>query len=527
MSARISIGTYYGSTLYVLAIIFGILAFGLGVGLIVTDSGNDAAGYFFSILGAFFGLIVLVMSLRIAKGRRYITPTATGFILEDKRGTFELPDELITDLGTWSKVRYSNGAPKAIKRTGSIVMRTAESAGNMDFTYEYKLTQTDPLDEFLERNINRLVKNAQSTIDHNEDVIGDGWFLNRSGLIYTEKKEEYTLPWSEIVAVDIVDGMVSVWKKDEPRPIVKVKAESANALVLARILSKHLEKNPVKEEDDGTHLGRIIFERDKSWPLIGKICVLGITGLFALITIGGIVGVAIAGLKGAENALLGFVISFGIAVIFGLWFYYGRTSIFRCHTYGICRITSTKEVEMRYKDVRYFTYNATRMYYNGAYTGTVMNLRFEDQTGNAVKYNTTVKNADDEFDNLREHVSQVIASHMLKRLQAGKSVPWTDRVTFTKEGLDIRGKSGMLGKKDDFFLTYNDIADVGLEAGNFGIFTNEQKKAVYDCQTSTVNFFPGYYLLLTIRFSAPADDVVATEVEPDAKAAQPLEDETV
>jgi hypothetical protein len=142
-----------------------------------------------------------------------------------------------------------------------------------------------------------------------------------------------------------------------------------------------------------------------------------------------------------------------------------------------------------------------RNYVNGAYSGTVVTMRFEDIRGETLKYSATFKNADEEIENLREHVSNVLAGHLLKKLQDGKTVQWTDRVRFTPEGLEIAGKSGLFGKSDDLFIPYAKVADAALNAGQFALFAEGRKKAVYETTVGEANFFPGYVLLVLIRFT--------------------------
>ena len=187
-----------------------------------------------------------------------------------------------------------------------------------------------------------------------------------------------------------------------------------------------------------------------------------------------------------------------------MWF--GRQNILRCHARGVCRIKNGTTTEMRYDEVAVFSYSATRNYHNGAYTGTILTMRFESTDGRKLDYSTTVRNADDALDNMREHVSRVVAAGMKRRLDAGKRVFWTDRVTFEPDGIAIAGKSGLFGKGDDLFVEWDDVADVGMDQGNFALFARGRTKAVYETPVSTPNFFPGFYLLLLVRFPRERDE---------------------
>ena len=420
MAARISIGSTYSDAWYIVCWVVGGL-FVLG-GLIVAAAAQVLlpAAILAGIGGIFF-LLAVLRGIGIANRRRWLTATRDGFVLEDKRGEFEFDDEVITDLGTWAKVRFANGAPKAVTRTGALFIQSDEFASRFEFRYEFGLNEDDPLGQFVERNLERLTEASAKAMAGGREVSGDDWVLDRDGLTYAEKGEDRTVSLAKLTAVDIVDGKVCVWRTGEPMPVVKVPAPSPNALVLFRVLSKRFEgKPPVESEDDGT-LGRVLFERDKSLTATLRVLLLIFASLFALMG----AGVGAAGLTGNPREPAMLFVAFGVFVFAGLMVFATlryRTNIFRCHAFGVARVTTRGETSMRFKEVRIFTYSAVRNYYNGSYTGTVINLKFEAMKGEKLTYSATFKNADDEIDNLREHVSRVIAQHMLKKLKDGKTV---------------------------------------------------------------------------------------------------------
>ncbi len=499
MAARISIGSTYADAWYIVCWVVGGLF--LLIALVVAAAAQELlpAAILAGVGGIFF-LLAVLRGIGIAGRRRWLTATRDGFVLEDKRGEFEFDDEVITDLGTWAKVRFANGVPKAVTRTGALFIQSDEFASRLEFKYEFGLNEDDPLGKFVERNLERLTEASAKAMAAGREVSGDDWVLDKDGLTYAEKGEDRTVSLAKLAAVDIVDGKVCVWRTGVPMPVVKVPAPSPNALVLFRVLSKRFEGKPAAEnEDDGT-LGRVIFERDKSLTTTVLVLLFILAGVFSILA----VGLAIAGLTGRpkEPALL--LVGFGLMVLAGLMVFASlryRMNIFRCHVFGVARVTTRGETAMRFKEVRIFTYSAVRNYYNGSYTGTVINLKFEAMKGEKLTYSATFKNADDEIDNLREHVSRVIAQHMLKKLKDGKTVPWTDRVRFTPDGLEVAGKSGFFGKGDDLFIPYPKVADATLDAGNFALIAEGRKKPVYETLVSTPNFFPGYVLLVLVRFT--------------------------
>lgn len=503
---RVSVGSSYSDATFGLAI--GGAAIGIIGGLSLFAFAPEWA---IGVTGAglIFGLLALARGYAISRKRRWITPTDEGFTLEDKNGQFDFTDEQISDLGTWAKTRFANGVPKSIERKGSLVIAAESFAATLDFQYVVALNKIDPLEEFLERNLVRLTDEAKANLANGDTIEGKGWTLDAKEMVCTDGRAASSFLVSDFTATDIVDGKVAIWVRGDPKPVVRIAAGSPNALVLVRLLSKQLaEKGPVAE--DATGLGRIIFERDKSTQ---RGLLVFLLAIFVLAAIGGILlAIAESGNQRDQAGLLIGIIIAILAPIFSLLVWFNRINIFRCHTNGVCYIKTRSRKEIAFEDVRVFTYNAVRNYYNGAYTGTVISLNFEPgegTEGDAIKYSANVKNSDGEIDNLREHVSRVMAGHMRKRFDAGRTVRWTDAVRFTDDGLEVIVPGGVFSKGKNRVVPFAKISGYDMKDGYFFLFEKGKKDVLYSVIVSAPNFFPGLAMLNTILYPAvpkPADD---------------------
>ena len=503
---RVSVGSSYKEA------IFGIAVGGAAIGIIgglslLAFSPEWALGV--TGAGLIFGLLALARGYAISRKRRWITPTEEGFLLEDTNGQFDFTDEQISDLGTWAKTRFSNGVPNAVERKGSLVIAAESFAATLDFQYIVALNKIDPLEEFLERNLVRLTDEAKANLANGDTIEGKGWTLNAKEMVCTDGRAANSFLVSDFTATDIVDGKVAIWIRGDPKPVVRIAAGSPNALVLVRLLSKHLaEKGPVAE--DATGLGRIIFERDKSTQ---RGLLVFLLAIFVLATIGGILLAIVESGNQRDHAglLVGIIVAI-LAPIFSLLVWFNRTNIFRCHTNGVCYIKTRSQKEIAFSDVRVFTYNAVRNYYNGAYTGTVISLNFEPgegTEGDSIKYSANVKNSDGEIDNLREHVSRVMAGHMRKRFDAGRPVRWTDAVRFTEDGLEVIVPGGVFSKGKNRVVPFAKITGYDMKDGYFYLFEKGKKDVLYSVIVSAPNFFPGLAMLNTILYPAvprPVDE---------------------
>ncbi len=490
---RVFVGKSYAEAPFWVGV-FAAIAGGIAsVALLVSDM--EAGAVLCGIAAAIGGVVAIVRWLDISKNRRWVTPSDTGFTLEDKRGIFDFDDEMITDLGTWSKVRFQNGEPKGVTRKLHLVVRVGELSSDFLFEYEYGLNATDPLEGFLNRNLERLFDTAWANWQAGRSLEGEGWLLDREGLTHGAGARQQTLAMHEIAAVDVVDGKVSIWAVGQALPFLKIPGGTPNALILGRLISKKLEERGTKDEDPADGLGRVIFERDHSMGM-GGVIYFGFFGL--LLVVFGLVVIICADGK-LDQILMGVGLLLAGPII-PLIAFLNRTKILRCHTHGVCYLTAMKERKLQYKDVRIFTFSATRNYTNGSYTGTAISLTFEpgdEGSGDRIAYSANIKQMDDELDNLRDFVSRVIAVEMLKRVKQGRTVYWTDGLRFLPEALEVQ-PSGFFGKKDAMRIPYSEIAGSDMQQGVFYLFRKGQNKHFFEIPVSSPNFFPGMLLLHTI-----------------------------
>jgi hypothetical protein len=503
---RVSVGTSYADSWFILGLVFGLL--GLFGGAAIFASEGDRV---LAVIVAGVGLMLLAMGVArgvwVAAGRRWITDTDNGFILTAHGREHKFDDEEVLELAARMTTRFANGVPKANVRKGTLRVDSPLFPRPIAYRYEWPLNREDPLIDLFERLLGRLARQAEKELARDGELTGDGWALTRDGLELPGAGEPEVLRFERMAAAEVVDGKVCVWEAGEPKPVFQVPLDTPNAPVLLEVLVKRLADRPAGDDhlDDPESLGRVIFERNTSHGP----ATLFVGLLFAVVLfLGGAAALYFFLTQPPANRppLVMSIIPSVIAAVLAAVLWFGRQNVLRCHARGVCHLKNGKATEMRYDEVKVFTYAATRNYHNGAYTGTTLLMRFEGVDGGKLNYTTTVRNADDSLDTLREHVSRVIAGGMKRRLDAGKAVYWTDRVTFEPDGIAIAGKSGLFGKGDDLFVEWADVADVGLDGGNFALFADGRKKAVYETTVATPNFFPGFYLILLVRFPRSRGD---------------------
>jgi hypothetical protein len=222
----------------------------------------------------------------------------------------------------------------------------------------------------------------------------------------------------------------------------------------------------------------------------------------------------LAGDEGIIWMLVLLVIGFVLLPI-ALW---TAASAFRCHERGVWQRSLWGHKHLRYDEVGSFTYQAMDHYHNGIYTGTHLTLSFQPVTpqhGRPIRFSTSVRGDDEDLANLRDTISRLIAGRMLEQWNAGHAVPWTANLTFVQDGISYR-PGGLLGRKEAQLLPFAAYGGHNLQEGVFYLFRAGEKKPIFTEQTGVENFYPGWFMLLTL-LHAPADEeeLLAEEIDPD------------
>jgi hypothetical protein len=502
---RVLVRGGFMDTTFILCIVFGFL--GVAGGLMTIILG-DALTAGLIVLGIGGGLLVLglIRFFVLSARRLWLEDLEDGqFALSDNRRTVELTDADLVEMNTNVSTYYENGVPKYGQRKTTLVLDAPEFPTELELYHKWPIKNDDPLTELFSRWHTAMMVKAEQELQSAGVLVGKDWSLTRDEVNYqlqiNGKSVEDSVPMRSIAAAEVVDRKVCLWADGEDLPFLKVPLGTPNAIALMVMIAKFNKDKPAPA-GNAKGLGRVIFERNAGWTkgaIIGGV-------IFGLILIAGGLVMLVYQLKNPPSStgmfiLAGGLILFGIALPLAGW--YQRMNLLKCHERGLHRNINGKITEMRYEEIRSFTYTATRHYYNGAYTGTIVTMQFDDHDGGTTKYTANFKNADDELDNLRDHVSRVMAGTMLKKLEAGQDVPWTGEMTFEPDGLDIQGGKGLFSKVKEQFLEWADIDNFGMDQGQFAIFAYGEKKPVYQTTVSQPNFFPGFYLFLMKKFPAP------------------------
>lgn len=458
------------------------------------------------VAGAIAGVVTSLAAVAISHRRFSVQITPDGFIIRNRQGERQYTDEQVICASLYSTSNYSSGELKSTTRVFDVWVEGEADSERFKMKNLIPLGSTDPLELLIERVLGHLYDRADAALAARQPFEGEGWSLHANELVVTGKRVAHAVRIDELSASDVFDNELCVWKRGHDEPIVRIPVRSANAAVLHRLLRDRLAgASDAVASPAGNELGRMLFERKPGRTLVITVWLLPIVAvcLFVACAVASVIG------RNLEPILIGGFLSLAMGL---LWLVPLTQCVrLRCHEHGVSRRWLRWEKRLQYRDVDSFTYSAVRQYVKGMYSGTTFTLTFVSKTeGKPAKltYARTLRNADDELDHLRDHVSRVIAARMAEEFGRGAAVAWTEGLRFLSDGLEHRA-SGFLGRKAPIMVPYERITAVDVTDGLFHLWVAGQKKPVVKEQVSQPNFFPGY-LFLT-RLMATRHETQLTE----------------
>jgi hypothetical protein len=455
---------------------------GVIIGGIAGASGEREVMQIAGGIGAGLVLISVFVALWRISRRQWIEVADSSFIITGHGGRREVADDQVRHISEAWQHEYPDGTLKASTCQLQVWSETPGGTRELKLQYRNEADTPNPVGDLASRLGELLFEKAKADLEAGQAVIGDGWSLQRDGLHFGKAD---MIAFTELGAVDDIDGHLCAWRKGEENPAIRIPLGSKNACLLTALLAEHLPDEDEEEELSAGNWGRVIFERKASrWPWWTLSALLLIPGVVLLVVEGGAIWPVGAG------ALV-------LSVFFGWLAARMRRAGFRCMAYGVCKAGPFGEKRLRYEDVGVFTYNAVRNFYNGGYTGTAFRLAFEpmpERGGSSIVYGVQIHGVDAELEGLREHISGVIGHHMVQRLAMGQTVPWTKGLTLKPAELEYT-PSGFFGMKDPVAVPYTDIAGININEGVFFAWVGDEDEPSIQEQMSAPNFFPGLAVL--------------------------------
>jgi hypothetical protein len=476
VNERLSVGSSFKNGWFIGPLIVGAILVGMDA-IWGREWRTEGALYLVGGIGLFLSLVAwAVIFLR----RRFLEVDADGFVIEGPGFHQKWRDVEVARMAWFSKRNYANGIPASDTVSVEVVdAKNRRVKMSHDVSLQSTTVDLPPFVALVRRLFEGLVERTKEQLGKGGEVKGDGWALDRDRV----KFKTGEIPIGEITAVAEFDGQVRLWKKGSDDAAFGVGAGTMNATLLQRLADEMKPKQEVAAASD-EGLGRVLFERKGGTrPLM--------LYLVAVVVI--LIGVPVLTASiGGGLAMLGF------AALLIAWGWWAGALLLRCHERGVSRRTRLATTTIRYRDVAMYQYQATRHFVNGAYTGTTIAMEFASRPElgkQKISWSVSARGMDEELENLRDHISKVMASRWLEELKAGKSVDWTANLRLLPDGVEYR-PSGFIGRKDWTKASFAELGDTSMEQGIFYLFLKGAEKSCVGENVSAPNFFPGYYVLM-------------------------------
>jgi hypothetical protein len=170
-----------------------------------------------------------------------------GFLIAERRKNRTVLYSDIQRLWVKETNRYSNGIQ--IGTEYDIII----SAGSERLLLSHRsgVVSRDPFAAFLKQ----LLERGADRFEKTSELRADDWFLDSAGF----HSKNQSLLWSDIGYVDIIEGQVTIWRRQETYPFVRIPAGSPQARILNEVLERYAEKHPNPLPEDS--IGRFLFKR--------------------------------------------------------------------------------------------------------------------------------------------------------------------------------------------------------------------------------------------------------------------------
>ena len=501
---RISVGTHYRVWWFWLPVVFGCLALvSAGILLPIFPRVGLAAA-----AAALICLIVAgTAAFMIERGRRWIELSDDGFRVSDHSVQAIIHDDQITDLAIYRQ--HHHGAGKLLAESRHLITWLQTEAGRQRLKFSSRLApgSDDPLQPLIDRLCERLLESAKRRRARRETIDGDGWSLAPTQLQVTTKRQRTTLPLDEISAVETIGQEIRIWQRDNPYTVARLPLFGRNGWLLDRMIRDQLTPathprlalNDTESASAGRHdemtpsaLGRILFEREAG---SGATIIFGVMGILMAVVGALSLWIAVPAADPFLSAAGGLLILLSGLCFVGGWRV--QRIRFRCCERGLERVTMTSRKVLPFDDIDVFSFECRRNQSQGRYTGTTYTLVFADRSreqGRGIFYSTTVRNQDEELDDLRDRISQILARRMAQTFAAHQSVQWTPEIWFRRDVIEFTRRRRLFRPTKVVVVPYDTITDFELRDGLFHIWTSYQERAVLSIPTGAPNFYPGMIL---------------------------------
>lgn len=347
----------------------------------------------------------------------------------------------------------------------------------------YVALPQDALDDALETLVVRVAAESRARK-------GKGWHVEQAAF----EGRGQRVPLSAISAAGVFEREVRLWQHREEHHFFSVPYDTRNARVLLALAERGASTAPAQahaETAPAVGFGRLLFSRRTSLISGAGNTILAAFGLAMLWMV-------------LEHYLH---VPMDIAVRvaaggFVLWIFYSlyrATVRYRFHERGLVRISRFGSRTLAYANVAAMVWSESSTTLEHAIPmGTTVKAKLlPDDGSRAVSIRLhRFRNNDGDLEPVRSAIARHVAASMHRRLERGEDVPWTDKATFTRQGIAL--------KKE--IVRYDQPIGVLVRHGYLMLYRESWRKPLVQLPVNGANFHPGLALFESLMARVVTQD---------------------
>jgi hypothetical protein len=366
----------------------------------------------------------------------HVVETERGFNVADRHGVREFRGDQVERIAVERTTQLvSNGTVMVQRRRLTLWLATDTGEEKVRLNEDLPPDAYDPKQPLIDRLVEAVYRKALAEFRAGRELRGEGWTCDGKSILKEGASRDEAIPLADVIACERVLNQIGVWRRGEPRAVLSIKAESPNALVLARLLADHTDAGDTDPASAGHPLGRILVENNGTragvWILlvmaatmIGILAWCGYTWMAALVA---------------------------LATPFCLWqAVHSGGNFFRFHELGIHHRKGKREESFRYDQMTKLACHSLSVYQDGAYLCTHFNWKLTaevDGQERTAKFHVILNKDFAGWHDMRDRICAEIIVKLQERLANEPYVEWVGDIWLGRGSLAYRPK-GMLAQKD-------------------------------------------------------------------------------
>ena len=413
----------------------------------------------------------------------HVVETERGFNVADRHGAREFRDDQVERIAVERTTQLvSNGTVMVQRRRLTLWLETDTGEEKVRLNEDLAPDAVDPKQSLIDRLVEAVYRKSLANFRAARELRGEGWTCDGKSIMKEGASRDEAVPLADVFACESVLNQIAVWRRGEPRAVLSIKAESPNALVLARLLADHGGHSAPDPASAGHPLGRILVENNGTRA-----------GVWILL----VMAAAIVGILG-WCGYVWMAVLVTLATPLCLWqAVRSGGNFFRFHELGIHHRTGNREESFRYDQMTKLACHSLSVYQNGAYLCTHFNWKLAaevDGQARIAKFHVILNKDFAGWHNMRDRICAEIILKLQQRLANEPYVEWVGDVWLGRDSLAYRPK-GMLAQKDFVVTPYVELTGSGFDQGTYSLWRGDRKSAFLSVSTAADNFWPGFMLL--------------------------------